>query len=127
LIRIPQTSQSHFCGRSPDRRAGYENDTLQFSAGTVWGDKSADTFHAVADSGVAVVKDYTVGKDFVQGISISGGSFTLTDQGLSYGVGNNQFSLPRSSDESTNRSGISGDVQVDDLHQIQGHASDQGC
>ena len=69
LLLIPQPSKSHFCGRSPDRRAGSENDTLQFSAGTVWGDKSADTFHAVADSGVAVVKDYTAGKDFVQGIN----------------------------------------------------------
>ena len=93
MLLTPQTSKSHFCGRSPDRRAGSENDTLQFSAGTVWGDKSADTFHAVADSGVAVVKDYTAGKDFVQGISISGGSFTLTDQGLSYGVGNDQMLL----------------------------------
>ena len=72
-------------------RGGSENDTLQVSAGTVWGDKGADTFQAVTGAGVAVVQDYTVGKDFVQGIA--GGSFTLTDQGLSYGVGNDQMLL----------------------------------
>ena len=72
-------------------RGGSENDTLQVSAGTVWGDKGADTFQAVAGAGVAVVQDYTAGKDFVQGIA--GGSFTLTDQGLSYGVGNDQMLL----------------------------------
>ena len=72
-------------------RGGSENDTLQVSAGTVWGDKGADTFQAVAGAGVAVIQDYTVGEDFVQGIA--GGSFTLTDQGLSYGVGNDQMLL----------------------------------
>ena len=72
-------------------RGGSENDTLQVSAGTVWGDKGADTFQAVAGAGVAVVQDYTAGEDFVQGIA--GGSFTVTDQGLSYGVGNDQMLL----------------------------------
>ena len=72
-------------------RGGSENDTLQVSAGTVWGDKGADIFQAVAGAGVAVVQDYTAGEDFVQ--SISGGSFTLTDQGLSYGVGTDQMLL----------------------------------
>ena len=72
-------------------RGGSENDTLQVSAGTVWCDKGADIFQAVAGAGVAVVQDYTAGEDFVQ--SISGGSFTLTDQGLSYGVGTDQMLL----------------------------------
>ena len=70
-------------------RGGSENDTLQVSAGTVWGDKGADTFQAVAGAGVAVVQDYTAGEDFVKGIA--GGGFTVTDQGLSYGVGNDQM------------------------------------
>ena len=72
-------------------RGGSENDTLQASAGTAWGDKGADTFQALAGAGATVVQDYTEGEDFVQGIA--GGSFTLTDQGLSYGVGNDQMVL----------------------------------
>ena len=72
-------------------RGGADNDILQVSAGTVWGDKGADTFQAVAGEGVAVVQDFTVGEDFLQGII--GGSFTLTEQGLSYGVGGDQMLL----------------------------------
>ena len=72
-------------------RGGSENDTLIVGAGTVWGDKGADTFRAVAGSGVAVVQDYTPGLDFVEGVS--GGSFSAADGGISYGVGGDEMLL----------------------------------
>ena len=72
-------------------RGGSENDTLIVGAGTVWGDKGADTFRAVAGSGVAVVQDYTPGLDFVEGVS--GGSFSSADGGISYGVGGDEMLL----------------------------------
>ena len=72
-------------------RGGSENDTLVVGAGTVWGDKGADTFRAVAGSGVAVVQDYTPGLDFVEGVS--GGSFSFVDGGISYGVGGDEMLL----------------------------------
>ena len=72
-------------------RGGSENDTLQVSAGTLWGDKGADIFQAVAGAGVAVVQDYTAGEDRLQGVA--GGGFTVTDQGLSYGAGGDQMLL----------------------------------
>ena len=72
-------------------RGGSENDILQVSAGTVWGDKGADTFQAVAGEGVAIVQDYTLGEDVIQGIS--GGAFTATSDGLVYGVGDDQMLL----------------------------------
>ena len=72
-------------------RGGSENDTLQVSAGTVWGDKGADIFQAVAGAGVAVVQDYTAGEDRVQGVA--GGGFMATAQGLSYGAGGDQMLL----------------------------------
>ena len=65
-------------------RGGSENDILQVSAGTLWGDRGADTFQAVAGAGVAIIQDYTVGEDFVRGVP--GGSFTMSQQGLNYGV-----------------------------------------
>ncbi len=72
-------------------RGGADNDQLLVSAGSVWGDKGADTFYALAGAGVAVVQDYAVGQDVIQGIA--GGAFTLTDQGLSYGAGGDQMLL----------------------------------
>ena len=72
-------------------RGGADNDLLAVSAGTVWGDKGADTFQAIAGEGVAIVQDYTAGEDLLKGIA--GGSFTLTEQGLSYGVGGDQMLL----------------------------------
>ena len=72
-------------------RGGSENDILQVSAGTVWGDLGADTFQAMAGQGVAIVQDYTAGEDVVQGIA--GGSFTGTADGLVYGVGSDQMLL----------------------------------
>jgi len=72
-------------------RGGADNDILAVSAGTVWGDNGADTFQAIAGEGVAIVQDYTVGEDLLKGIA--GGSFTLTEQGLSYGVGGDQILL----------------------------------
>ena len=72
-------------------RGGAHNDQLVVSAGTVWGDKGVDTFHAVAGAGVAKVQDYTVGVDVIRGVA--GGGFTRTEQGLSYGVGGDQMLL----------------------------------
>ena len=72
-------------------RGGADNDILAVSAGTVWGDKGADTFQAIAGDGVAIVQDFTAGQDLLQGIA--GGGFTLTEQGLSYGVGDDQMLL----------------------------------
>ena len=45
----------------------------------------------MAGQGVAVVQDYTTGKDVVKGIA--GGSFTATADGLVYRVGNDQMLL----------------------------------
>ena len=72
-------------------RGGAHNDQLLVSAGLVWGDKAADTFHAVAGAGVAQVQDYTIGEDVIKGVA--GGGFTWTEQGLSYGVGGDQMLL----------------------------------
>ncbi len=72
-------------------RGGIGDDTLAVSAGTVWGDKGADTFQAITGAGVAIVQDYTAGEDFIQGIA--GGGFTLTEQGVAYGVGDDQMLL----------------------------------
>ncbi|MDA9641232.1 hypothetical protein N9T01_00525, partial [bacterium] len=72
-------------------RGGADNDLLAVSAGNVSGDKGADTFQAIAGEGVAIVQDYTAGEDLLKGIA--GGSFTLTEQGLSYGVGGDQMLL----------------------------------
>lgn len=72
-------------------RGGIGNDILSVSAGTVFGDDGIDIFQAIAGAGVAVVQDYTAGQDFIQGVA--GGSFTLTEQGLSYGVGGDQMLL----------------------------------
>ena len=70
-------------------RGGADNDRLIVSAGSVWGDKGADVFQATAGAGVAFIQDYTVGLDQVQGVA--GGGFTLTEQGLSYGVAGDQM------------------------------------
>jgi hypothetical protein len=72
-------------------RGGADNDILAVSTGTIWGDNGADTFQAIAGEGVAIVQDYTASEDFLKGIA--GGSFTLTEQGLSYGVGGDQMLL----------------------------------
>ncbi len=72
-------------------RGGADNDRLAVSAGSVWGDKGADTFQATAGGGVAMIQDYTAGLDLIQGVA--GGGFTLTDQGLTYGVGGDQMLL----------------------------------
>lgn len=72
-------------------RGGADNDILAVSAGTVWGDKGADTFQAIGGAGVAIVQDYTAGEDLLK--RIAGGSFTLTEQGLSYGVGGDKMLL----------------------------------
>ena len=72
-------------------RGGADDDILAVSAGTIWGDKGSDTFQAIAGEGVAIVQDYTAGEDLLKGIA--GGSFTLTEQGLSYGVGGDQMLL----------------------------------
>ena len=72
-------------------RGGADDDILAVSAGTIWGDKGSDTFQAIAGEGVAIVQDYTAGEDLIKGIA--GGSFTLTEQGLSYGVGGDQMLL----------------------------------
>jgi len=47
-------------------RGGADNDILAVSAGTVWGDKGADTFRGVAGDGFVTVEDYTPGEDMVQ-------------------------------------------------------------
>ena len=52
---------------------------------------SADTFHAIAGEGVAVIQDYTADEDIIQGIT--GGAFTVTADGLVYGVGSDQMLL----------------------------------
>ena len=57
----------------------------------MWDDRGTDIFQALAGAGLAIVQNYTMVEDFVKGIA--GGSFTLTDQGLSYGVGNEQVLL----------------------------------
>jgi len=72
-------------------RGGADDDRLAVSAGSVWGDKGADTFQATAGAGVAFIQDYTAGLDKVQGVA--GGGFSLTDQGLAYGVGGDQMLL----------------------------------
>ncbi|MDB4338069.1 hypothetical protein N9997_01875 [Synechococcus sp. AH-603-L18] len=72
-------------------RGGKDNDLLVVSQGDVWGGQGADTFRAVAGVGVAIVQDYTAGEDVVQGIA--GGGFNLTEQGISYGVGDDQMLL----------------------------------
>ena len=64
---------------------------MDVSVGNVWGDDGADIFKARAGSGVAIIQDYATGEDSIQGIL--GGSLTLTDNGLSYGVGNDQMLL----------------------------------
>ncbi|KZR64523.1 hypothetical protein [Prochlorococcus sp. MIT 1303] len=72
-------------------RGGADNDILAVSAGTVWGDKGADTFQVIAGAGVSIVQDYIAGEDFVQ--SIAGVGFTVTEQGVAYGVGDDQMLL----------------------------------
>ena len=72
-------------------RGGANNDQLLVSAGLVWGDKGADTFHAIAGAGIAQVQDYTIGEDVIRGVA--GGGFVRTDQGLSYGAGGDQMLL----------------------------------
>lgn len=72
-------------------RGGADNDILAVNAGIIWGDKGSDTFQAITGKGVAVVQDYRSGEDLLQGVA--GGSFTLTGQGLSYGVGGDQMLL----------------------------------
>ena len=57
----------------------------------MWDERGTDIFQALAGAVLAIVQDYTMVEDFVKGIA--GGSFTLTDQGLSYGVGNEQVLL----------------------------------
>ena len=70
-------------------RGGKDDDVLAVSQGDLWGDKGADTFQATAGAGVAFIQDYTAGLDKIQGVA--GGGFTLTDQGLAYGVGSDQM------------------------------------
>ena len=72
-------------------RGGAHDDQLAVSAGLVWGDKGADTFHAVAGAGEAKVQDYTVGVDVIKGLV--GGGFVATNQGLSYGAAGDQMLL----------------------------------
>jgi Ca2+-binding RTX toxin-like protein len=47
-------------------RGGKDDDLIAVSQGEVWGDKSADTFRGVAGDGYAVIKDYTIGEDFIE-------------------------------------------------------------
>ncbi|MAK15626.1 MAG: hypothetical protein CL860_03020 [Cyanobium sp. MED195] len=63
-------------------RGGKENDLLAVSQGNVWGDKGADTFRAVAGDGFAVIKDYTIGEDFIE-IEIEG-SWSNVGDGLMF-------------------------------------------
>ena len=72
-------------------RGGIGDDIMDVSVGNVWGDDGADIFKARAGSGVAIIQDYATGEDSIQGVL--GGSLTLTDNGLSYGVGNDQMLL----------------------------------
>ena len=70
-------------------RGGSEDDLLKVSAGTVYGDKGADKFQAVAGPGVAVIKDYTAELDSIVGVC--GGSFVNIAQGLMYGTTSDQM------------------------------------
>ena len=70
-------------------RGGKDNDVLEVSQGDVWGDLGVDTFRGVSGDGYALIQDYTVGEDRIQGIA--GGSFTETADGLAYGVGSDQM------------------------------------
>lgn len=70
-------------------RGGSEDDLLKVSAGTVYGDKGADKFQAVAGPGVAVIKDYTAELDSIVGVY--GGSFVNIAQGLMYGTTSDQM------------------------------------
>ena len=72
-------------------RGGPGDDVFAVSAGDVWGDKDADTFQATAGAECAIIHDYTVGLDRIQGVA--GGSFSLTDQGLLYSLGDDQMLL----------------------------------
>ena len=72
-------------------RGGPGDDVFAVSAGDVWGDKDADTFQATAGAEFATIHDYTVGLDRIQGVA--GGSFSLTDQGLLYSLGDDQMLL----------------------------------
>ena len=70
-------------------RGGSDDDVLAVSRGDVWGDNGSDTFQATAGAGVAFIQDYTTGLDKIR--AVAGGGFTLTDQGLAYGVGGDQM------------------------------------
>ena len=72
-------------------RGGPGDDVFAVSAGDVWGDKDTDTFQATAGAECAIIHDYTVGLDRIQGVA--GGSFSLTDQGLLYSLGDDQMLL----------------------------------
>ena len=72
-------------------RGGQDDDLIQVSAGTVFGDKGADTFQAVAGEGIAIVQDYTAGEDVIRGFA--GGSLTASADGLIYGTGDDQMLL----------------------------------
>ena len=66
-------------------RGGSEPDTMRVSSGRVFGDRDSDVFEAVAGQGIAVVEDYNSLEDSVR-ITISGGTWTVTDSGLQFGT-----------------------------------------
>ena len=72
-------------------RGGPGNDIFAVSAGDIWGDKDADTFQATAGAEFATIHDYTVGLDRIKGVE--GGSFSLTNQGVLYSLGDDQMLL----------------------------------
>ena len=72
-------------------RGGPGNDIFAVSAGDIWGDKDADTFQATAGAEFATIHDFTVGLDRIKGVE--GGSFSLTNQGVLYSLGDDQMLL----------------------------------
>lgn len=66
-------------------RGGSEPDTMRVSSGRVFGDRDSDVFEAVAGQGIAMIEDYNSLEDSVR-ITISGGTWTVTDSGLQFGT-----------------------------------------
>ncbi|WP_114992974.1 hypothetical protein [Synechococcus sp. UW179A] len=63
-------------------RGGKDNDLMAVSQGETWGDKGADMFRGVTGEGYAVIKDYTIGEDFVD-LTMSG-SWSQIGPGLMF-------------------------------------------